>query len=89
MTNYSERDFYREFGDLGIEVLKMERAARGVHIKIHCRYLGHKFTYLTSKNTSESDRGVLNRTQDLKRIKRAIRARNQTILDKYKVARDE
>lgn len=87
--NSLTRRLYGEFSELGIEVLDTKPCRGSAHVKIDCRYRGHRFVYVTSTNIRERDRGVLNMRGDLRRIQRAIRTNNRTVLDQFKVVRDE
>ncbi len=87
--NSLTRKLYGEFAQLGIEVLDTQVSRGSAHVKIHCRYQGHRFIYVTSLNIREADRGTTNMLADLRRIQRAIRTGNLTILEKFKVQRDD
>lgn len=78
---------YELFAEEGVEVVGSEMG-RGRHTKIHCRYRGYEFFYACSQNVNGNDQCALqNRIADLRRIKRAIRSGDVTILDKFKVKR--
>lgn len=80
------RALYEEFSQEAIEVLRTTQVKGSAHLKIHCRHLGYEFTYVASINSGD-ERTIKNRKADLRRIKRAIRKQDQTILAKFKVKR--
>jgi hypothetical protein len=81
------RELYGEFADEGVEVLSCTQSRGSTHVKIRCRFLGHEFVYVASLNSEDSNRALKNRRADLRRIKRAIRKGDQTVLSKFKVRR--
>lgn len=70
--------------EAGFEVLGTKGGKSTSHVRYLCSYKGYEFVFASSNNTVDSDpRWLANHNAIIKRIRRAIDTKNETLLRKY------